>query len=46
MFRNTPTLLGCYQEFLLDIMKRRRPFGFKDQFEMTDDPVDNFIGLL
>jgi hypothetical protein len=29
-----PTLLGCHKKPLL--MKRRRPFGFKDQLEMAD----------
>jgi len=29
-----PTLLGCHQELLLDMMWRRWPFGFKGQFEV------------
>ncbi|NOR13457.1 MAG: hypothetical protein GQ545_09415 [Candidatus Aminicenantes bacterium] len=35
-----PTLLGCHQELLLNNTRRRRPFGFKGQLKMTDDPVD------
>ena len=35
-----PALLGCYQQFLLDMMRRRWPFGLERQLEMTDDPVD------
>jgi hypothetical protein len=37
-----PHLLGCRKELLLDMMRRRRPFGFKSQLEMADDPVDGF----
>jgi len=33
-------LSRCHQEFLLDFVRRRRPFSFKGQFEMADDPVD------
>jgi hypothetical protein len=33
-------LLGCYQELLLDNLRRRRPFSFKGQLEMADDPID------
>jgi hypothetical protein len=37
-----PTLLSCHKEFVLDIMRRRWPFGFKGQLEMAHDPVDGF----
>ena len=30
-------LFGCHQQLLLDITGRRRAFGVKSQFEMTDD---------
>jgi len=33
-----PSLLGCRQEFVLDIMRRGRPFGHKAKFEMADNP--------
>jgi hypothetical protein len=33
-------LLGYYQELLLDDLRRRRPFSFKGQLEMADDPID------
>ncbi len=32
---------SIYRGFLLDIMKRRWPFGFKIQPEIADDPVDD-----
>jgi hypothetical protein len=35
-------LLGCHQEMLLNLMRRRRPFGLECQLEMTDDSVDGF----
>ena len=35
-----PTLLGCHQDFLLDMMGRRWAFGLESQFEMAEDPVD------
>jgi hypothetical protein len=31
-----PSLLGCYQDILLNNTKRRRPFGFKGQLEIAD----------
>jgi hypothetical protein len=37
-------MLGCYQGFLLDNLRRRRPFSFKGQLEMADGPV-NGLGL-
>jgi hypothetical protein len=37
-----PAILGCHQEFLLDMMGRRGAFGLEWQFGMTDDPVDGF----
>jgi len=33
-------LLGCYQELLLDDLRRRRPFSFKGQLEVADDLID------
>jgi hypothetical protein len=30
-----------HQEFLLDIVKRRRPFRFKAEVEGSDDAVDD-----
>jgi hypothetical protein len=38
-----PTLLECHQKLLLYMMRRRGPFGFEGQLEMTDDPVDNLM---
>jgi hypothetical protein len=36
-----PTLLGCHQKLLLENMRWRRPFSFKGEFEVGDDPVDD-----
>jgi hypothetical protein len=35
-----PMLLGCHQDFLLDMMGRRWAFNLEGQFEMAEDPVD------
>jgi hypothetical protein len=35
-----PFLLGCYQEILQDIIRRRWTFGFEGQLEMSDGPAD------
>ena len=32
-----PTLIGCNQNFLLDIRRRRWPLGMKAQLQMFDD---------
>jgi len=33
--------LGCHQKLLLENTRRRWPFGFKGQLEMSSDPVDD-----
>jgi len=33
--------LGCHQKLLLENTRRRWPFGFKGQLEMSNDPVDD-----
>jgi len=33
-------MLGCYQGFLLDNLRRRRPFSLKGQLEIADGPVN------
>jgi len=38
-----PPLLGCHQEFLLDTLRRRRPFSHEGKFEVIDNFVDNFM---
>ena len=37
------SLLGCNQEFLLDNLRRGRPFGHEDKLEVSDDLVDDFM---
>jgi len=36
-------LLGCHQKFLLDTVRRGRPFSHKGEFEVSDNLVDNFM---
>jgi hypothetical protein len=40
--------LGCYQEFLLDNLRRRRPFSFKGELEKADElfPKEQGEGLM
>jgi hypothetical protein len=38
-----PPLFGCHQEFLLDNLRRGRPFSHESEFEVSDNLVDNFI---
>jgi len=37
------SLFGCHQEFLLDNLRRGRPFSHEGEFEVSDNLVDNFM---